>query len=105
MNRELIKREKTLEVLREGNEDLQRILTSLKVPRTKAITLGRPVHLTFERVTREIAILLIPKETIMLDLEIVPPSPAIGIYYKTKISPLSKKRKRTNSTLGRAKKS
>ncbi|KAF3644148.1 hypothetical protein FXO37_21585 [Capsicum annuum] len=96
--------DKTLEALREGNVELERILQTLKVPRIKAITLERPVHLTFKEVTREIVILLIPKEINNLDLKIITPSHATGSYYKTKISPLSRKRKRQDFVMRRGKK-
>lgn len=57
----------------------------------------------FEEVSSEIAILLIPREITLLDLEIVPPSIVIGSFYKTKnVSPI-KKEEETRQPIGEGK--
>lgn len=92
---EMLERDKTLEALKEGNQELENILASLRVLKTVAITLGRPVHLIFKDVISEIIIILIPQNLTLFDLELVPPSPAIGSFYKIKMSLLSRKGKRS----------
>ena len=79
------RKERTIEALKENNLELENILASLKVPKTEAITLERPIHLTFEDLVSELTIVLIPQGLTMLELEIVPLSRAIGNFYKTKI--------------------
>lgn len=103
MSLEIMKRDKIMTTLRKGNKELERILASLKVPKLEEITRGRTTHLTFEEISSEISIVLIPKETTLLDLEIVPSNPIIGSFYKTKISQLSKKMKRPDSHLHKGK--
>lgn len=68
-------------------------MASLKIPRTEVITLGKPLHLTFEDIVSEMVIVLISQDLALVDLEIVPLSPIIDNYYKTKMAPLSRKRK------------
>ncbi|KAF3659664.1 hypothetical protein FXO37_13868 [Capsicum annuum] len=93
-NIEALERKKTIKDLKKNNMELERILASLKVQRIEVITLGKTLHLTFEDLVSEIVTVLIPPDLIMLDLKIVPPSAAIGKFYKTKMSPLSRSKKR-----------
>lgn len=61
-----------MEELKKNNLELQRILASLRVSRTEAVTLRKPLHLTFENVVSEMVIVLMPQDLKLLDLEIVP---------------------------------
>lgn len=90
-SQEVTERELTFKALRQNNQEMENILDSLRTPRTEGETLGKPLHLTFKDVTSEMTIILIPQELNLINLEIVPPSPMTGNFYKTKISPFLRK--------------
>lgn len=77
--------------MRESNREMEKILTSLKVPQVEVINLGKPFNHLFEDFISELFIVLLPLDLIKFDLELKLPGPRI--FYSSKISPISKNRK------------
>lgn len=93
---EIREREKTLEALRESNREIESILASLKPPHSETITLKKTLSHSFENLTREILLTLIPIDLNKFGIKIN--LLGIGIFYSIKLTSLSRKRKEMHIT-------
>lgn len=88
------KRSKTIEILRESNREIEKILDTLKVSQTEVVNLGKPPKYLFEELISELLIVLLPQDLYKFDLEIK--LPGLGIFFSILTNPLSKKEEGTN---------
>lgn len=63
-------RDKTMEILKENNREMEIILASLKVPRTDVITLEKTLTLKFKDLISQVTIVFLPQDLTLFNLEI-----------------------------------
>lgn len=81
----MMERSKTIEVIKEKNSKIERILSSLKGQKVEVITLERPIFQIFEDLISELIIVLFPLELNKFNLEFN--LPGTVIFYSTKGEP------------------
>lgn len=76
---------------------MEKLLASLKRPKAEMLLLGKPITQIFKDLISKLLIILLPPKLKKFDLEIKMLGP--GIFYSSKVTPTSKKRKEPMTSL------